>query len=356
MGRRQRTRRLRHQAMQLERALASHKVRARVSGGTVSPRVIRFHVLPAPGTTIRAIARLTDELALALGVESVRVSRRRGRIDVEVPRRTPRLVHLRPLLSSMPAVPRSAALLGVDEDGTPLLLRLASPEVSHVLIAGTTGSGKTALARTMIASLAATHGVQQLGLVLIDPQGRGYGPFSDLPHLAREPAIAPAEAAGTLQWLVEVMVGRDRAALAMPQLVCFIDELGDLIMSGGKTVQANVTRLVQRGRTAGVHVVACTQKPTAALIGTLARSNFPVRIVGRVTSPEDAKLAAGIKQTGAERLLGRGDFLLIGGGEVQRFQAAYASVADIAYIVDAARGEMGSAHVQTSVGLRREVG
>lgn len=356
MRRRQRARQLEYQARQLETTLASHNVHARVFGGTVTARVVRFHLLPAPGTTVRAIVRLADELALTLGAESVRVSRCRGQVDVEVARQTQRLVRLRSLLALLPAVPSTAAVLGQDHEGVPLLLRLSSPEVSHVLISGTTGSGKTALARTMIASLAASHSVHQLGLVLIDPKRRGYGPFRELPHLARGLATAPTETAGALQSLVQVMVRRDQTAITVPRLVCFIDELGDLIMAGGSTVQADVTRLVQRGRSAGIHLVACTQKPTAALIGTLARGNFPVRIVGRVTSPEDAKLAAGIKQTGAERLLGRGDFLLVGSRETQRFQAAYVSRADIAEIVGAARGKSRTGDVRTAPVVYQEVG
>jgi S-DNA-T family DNA segregation ATPase FtsK/SpoIIIE len=107
--------------------------------------------------------------------------------------------------------------------------------------------------------------------------------------------------------------------------VVFVDELADLLMMGGKEMELAVTRLSQRGREAGVHLVACTQKPTVAVIGSLTKANFPVRIVGSVTSPEEARVAAGIAGTGAERLQGRGDFLLVHKGQTTRFAAAYVS-------------------------------
>jgi S-DNA-T family DNA segregation ATPase FtsK/SpoIIIE len=112
-----------------------------------------------------------------------------------------------------------------------------------------------------------------------------------------------------------------------------IDELADLLVAGGKAVAEALTRLTQRGREAGIHVIAATQKPVATLVGSLVKANFPVRLVGSVVSPEDAKVAAGIAGTGAERLLGRGDFLLVTKGQIIRFQAAYASNGELTEIV-----------------------
>jgi S-DNA-T family DNA segregation ATPase FtsK/SpoIIIE len=322
----------------LEQVLASYRVPARVQGGTVTPRLIRFQLLPAPGTRISAILRLSEELAMALGASSIRVRRRDGQLEVEVPRDDPTPVTLRAVLKLVDEIPPTTAILGLDEDGAPLLLRLASPEVAHVLICGTTGSGKTALARTMILSLARGHSLRELGLVLIDPQGRGYRPLADLPHLARPLATTPEEAESLLAWLVDVMEQRAVESTTTPRLVCFVDELADLMLSGGQQIEAHLTRLVQRGRSVGIHVVACTQKPTAAIIGSLVKSNFPVRLVGSVPSPEDAKVATGLKQTGAERLLGRGDFLLVVKGHVYRFQAAYVPPGEIREMVAQLRG------------------
>ena len=119
------------------------------------------------------------------------------------------------------------------------------------------------------------------------------------------------------------MTQRDHVGVSEPRLVVVVDELADLIMTAGSQVQKNLQRLAQRGRGAGIHLVACTQRPSTDAIGGLLRANFPVRIIGSVTRPEDAKLASGIAKTGAEKLLGRGDFLLVQFSEITRFQAAF---------------------------------
>lgn len=327
-----------HQAEKLEHVLAAYKVPARVPGGTVTPRLVRFQVQLPEGTKLSTVTNLTEELALWLGVPSTRVCRRNGELEVEIPRKHPGKVRLESLLAKLPKPPPGTALLGIGDEGAPLLLRLTSPEVTHVLVSGTTGSGKTVLARSMILSLATYHHAHDLGLVLIDPKGRGYGPLGGLPHLARPVATTAAEAISVLTWLVRLMERRDREGTNRPHLVCFIDELADLMLVAGSEIERLITRLTQRGRAAGIHVVACTQKPTAAVIGSLVKSNFPARIVGSVVSPEDAKVATGVKQTGAEKLLGRGDFLLVLKSATHRFQAAYAGAESIERLVERLRG------------------
>jgi S-DNA-T family DNA segregation ATPase FtsK/SpoIIIE len=137
--------------------------------------------------------------------------------------------------------------------------------------------------------------------------------------------------------LVEEMVRRDRGGISEPRVVVFIDEVADLIDQGGNAITRMLTRLTQRGRGAGIHIIACTQKPLAASIGSITRSNFPVRLVGSVASADDAKVAAGIGGTGAEKLLGRGDFLLVTKGQVIRFQAAYVNRREIYQILSQMR-------------------
>jgi S-DNA-T family DNA segregation ATPase FtsK/SpoIIIE len=146
-----------------------------------------------------------------------------------------------------------------------------------------------------------------------------------LPHLLCPSLTKVSEALPRLTQLVQEVERRDAEGVNSPRLVVFIDELADLLMVGGKELEFARTRLSQRGREAGVHLVACTQKPTAAVIGSLTKANFPVRLVGSVTSPDEARLAAGVSGTGAERLLGRGDFLLVMKGQSTRFCAAYIS-------------------------------
>jgi len=120
---------------------------------------------------------------------------------------------------------------------------------------------------------------------------------------------------------------------ATPRIVVVLDELADLMQVGGRALAEPLTRLVQRGREAGIHIIACTQKPSSQVVGTLMRANFPVRLVGKVVSPEDARVAAGCGGTGAEKLTGRGDFVAVATGQVLRFQAAYVSRAEVEQVV-----------------------
>jgi len=363
---------LEFQSDRIEAVLALHKVPARVTGGTVTPRWVRFQVLPAVGAKISKIKGLSEELAAALDAPSCRVSRRGAAVSVEVPRDDPQQVRLLPLFRHLnachesPATPAASpatstrgstrsggtrggtlavddhrgippvtAILGLAEDGVPLLIRLPSPDVAHILTAGTTGSGKTVLLQTMILSLAMTNPRHRLALVLIDPKGHAFRLFEGLPHLARPVIREVEEMIEALQSLVRLM---ERRTDPSPRIVVVIDELADLLMVGGKAAQFALTRLTQRGREVGIHVIAATQKPTAAVLGPLVKANFPVRLVGRVTSIEDARTATGWSGTGAERLTGRGDFLAVAEGRVMRFQAAHVSPAEVREMVGRMEG------------------
>jgi len=325
------------QADRIELVLASHNIPSRITGGIVTPRFVQFRLLTPLGVKLSRLKGLAEEIALALNVPSCRVFRRNGNIHVQIPRseegRNGAPLPLQPLLRESAPIPPHTAALGLDEEGRPLFLRLPSPEVTHVLISGTTGSGKTELARTMIASLVLLNRPGQLQLVLIDPKGRGFAPFAGLPHLLCPIISEMDQIQATLSFLIGEMERRDAEAIREPRIFVFVDELADLLHQGGRETQRALTRLLQRGREAGIHVVACTQKPSAALLGPLLRANFPVRLVGKVANMEDARVAAGIGGTHAERLLGRGDFLLVTGGEVIRFQAAFISSTQIREIV-----------------------
>jgi S-DNA-T family DNA segregation ATPase FtsK/SpoIIIE len=319
-----------HQADRIEMVLASHKIPARVCGGTVAPHAIRFQLLPPLGVKLSRIASLAEEIALALGAEACRIHRRGGAVEVEVPRDDPQIVRFLPLFERLrEVIPACTTLLGLDGEGTPLLLRLSSPQVAHVLVAGTTGSGKTALLRTMIATLVLANRPHQVQLALIDPKGRGLGPLAALPHLGWPLAQEVAQAVGVLHQVAEEMERRDRSGRSTPHLVLVADEVADLVQVGGREVVELMTRLVQRGRQAGVHVVAATQRPTSQLLGGLMKANFPVRLVGRVMSGQDALLAAGVGGTGAEGLPGGGAFIMVAEGRVTRLQAAYASTEEL---------------------------
>ncbi len=327
------------QAARIEAVLSAHKVPARVWQATVTPRFVRFDVTTALGTKLSKVGSLAEELAFSLGARATRVYREGGVLHVEVPRETSRTVDLLPLCSRLTTIPPYCAVLGVDEGGVPLLLRLDSPDVAHVLLAGTTGSGKTVLTRTLLLSLAMHNHPGRLQMALIDPKGRGLSPLVGLPHVWRGDGVAQeaSDATAMLEALVAEMGRRDAAGCSSPRLVVAIDELADLISTGGKAVTEALTRLTQRGREAGIHVLAATQRPAATLVGGMVKANFPVRLVGSVVSPEDAKVAAGVAGTEAERLLGRGDFLLVAKGQVIRFQAAYASGAELTATVERVR-------------------
>ena len=341
-------RELEFMADRIEAVLSSHRVRARVTGGTVTPRWVRFEVLPAVGARISRIKGLHEELASALDAPDCRVSRQGATVAIEIPRADPQPVRLLSLLRqiNLDVVPPATATLGLAEDGSPLLIRLPSPNVAHVLTAGTTGSGKTVLLQAMILSLAMANTPpsspragegRELAMVLIDPKGHAFSIFAGLPHLVRPVIHDASEATEALLSLVRLMEKRGRGhnrSSTPPPVIVVIDELADLLMVSGKPAQQALTRLTQRGREAGIHIVAATQKPTAAVLGPLVKANFPVRLVGRVTSIEDARTATGWSGTGAERLTGQGDFLAVAKGRVIHFQSAYISHDEIAEVME----------------------
>jgi S-DNA-T family DNA segregation ATPase FtsK/SpoIIIE len=323
------------QAARIESVLGAHRVPARVWQATVTPRFVRYDVTTALGTRLSKVSGLGEELAFSLGVRSARVYREGGVMHVEVPREVGREVGLLELCGRLRAVPPNCGVLGVDAGGVPLLLRLDSPDVAHVLVAGTTGSGKTALLRGLVLSLAMHNPAGRLQVVLVDPKGRGLGVMGGLPHAWRGLGVLVQMEAvrGVLSELVAEMGRRDRVRGVLPRIVVVVDELAELLMGGGREVGEAIQRLTQRGRECGVHVVAATQRPSAALVGGMMKANFPVRLVGSVVCAVVAGVAAGVSGTEAERLMGRGDFLLVAKGEVIRFQAAYAGAGEIAGIV-----------------------
>lgn len=320
---------LEQQADRIEAVLARHKAPGYVQGGVVTPRFIQFKLRPHPDAKVSKIASLGEEIALALGCSRVRIARDGALIHVEVPRGDPAPVRLLTLQRSLEKIPAGTAVLGVEESGQPLLLRLPAANVVHVLIAGTTGSGKTALARTMLASLALHNSPADVQMILIDPKGRGFSALKNWPHVRQHALSDGTAAAVELTRVVDEMERRDRQHISKPLLIVAVDELADLLQTGGKAAESALTRLAQRGREAGIHLVACTQKPSASLIGSAIKANFPVRLVGSVASRDEARYASGISDSGAETLEGKGDFLLITRGEATRFQAAWISEAEL---------------------------
>jgi S-DNA-T family DNA segregation ATPase FtsK/SpoIIIE len=324
------------QADKLEAVLNAHKTPGRITGGTVGPRHIRFFFNPAPHIRFASIKRLADDLALALRVPNLTVNRSTRGIVLAFNNPQPGKVEFQSLIERVVPVPASSVVLGLTDDGVPLLARLSSPDVAHVLIAGTTGSGKSVLLQCMAASLIQTHSPAVVRLLCVDPKGRTFPSLTDTPHMARNPIADVDEALEAIRSLCRTMELRDQRGeypgekRGTPRIIVLVDELADLIMQGGKTTEDMLTRLVQRGREAGIHLVAATQHPSSAILSSLMRANFPLRLIGKVTSAQDARTASGRAGTNAHCLGGRGDFIAVSGGdEPLRFQVPHISPEDL---------------------------
>jgi hypothetical protein len=214
-------------------------------------------------------------------------------------------------------------VLGCTVEGQDLCARLASPQVAHILISGTTGCGKTVLLKTIAAGLVAGAMPAQLQLLAIDPKGRHFKALDGVAHLIR-PVIQDVEQAiEALYSVAHLMEKRDAAHESEPALVVLIDELADLVMQGGEPLTAVLSRLVSRGREAGIHIIAATQHPASAILTGVVKANFPLRICGKVADADAARMALGRAGSNAHLLRGKGDFYAISGAELVRFQAAF---------------------------------
>ncbi|MBN1431043.1 MAG: DNA translocase FtsK [Anaerolineae bacterium] len=322
-----------YQADHIEALLASHKIEAVVTDVQISPRWVRFALQLGLGVKITAVQNLTEEIALALAAPSVRITRAGGVLAIEVGLSSPQPIYLLALARDIPVLPPVTAVLGLNLEGETYTLPLMAPEVTHVLIAGTTGCGKTELLRTLLLSLALYNRQAHLQIALIDPKKRGFAPLEGLPHLVAPIATTPDDARSLLDYLVGEMERRDREnAPATPRVIIAVDEVGDLLSISDKEVERSLVRLAQRGREAGFHIVCSTQRPSAEAVPSALKANLPARLVGKVASGQEALTATGIAGTNAETLTGSGDFVAVIGGQLTRFQAAYTGSLDIRYI------------------------
>jgi S-DNA-T family DNA segregation ATPase FtsK/SpoIIIE len=347
-----------YEADQIEALLAAHRQEALVVGVQVSPRWVRFGLQLALGTRISSIENLSEELALALEAPTVRITRSGGQLAIEIPLPHPEPVHLLSLLQDAPMLPPVTAVLGLSAEGELYTLPLMAPEVTHLLVAGTTGCGKTELLRSIVLSLALYNRQAHLQLVLIDPKRRGLMPLEGLPHLLAPVAAEPDEAQKLLEYVVAEMERRDREnAPATPRIIVVIDEVGDLLAVADKEVERLLVRLTQRGRESGFHIIVSTQRPSAEAVPSAIKANLPARLIGRVASAQEALMATGISGTNAETLIGSGDFMAVAGAQVVRFQAAYTGPADIQRIVEHLRAtaSQGGYSGQRSLDLSDEV-
>lgn len=318
-----------YEAARIEQVFAAHKITVRIWEVTITPQCARYMLTTPMDVPIGRVLRLDADIAYSLGKPRVRVTRDQGLIAVEVPRPGAKPITLRSIMAKIPPPPPHCGLLGIADDSAPLLLRLDSPDVAHVLVAGATGSGKTVLLRSFVLSLALWNTPEQLRIVLLDPKERGLAPLTELSHCIGLFADPP-EVSRQLLSLVALMEHRQSPE---PRIIVVVDELAELLMTGDRHIQRSLVRLTQRGREVGMHVIAATQRPSADLVGGLMKANFPVRLIGSVTSADDARVAAGRSKTMAENLNGRGDFVMVARGEEVRFQAAWSTDEEIAALI-----------------------
>lgn len=323
----------------------------------VRASVVRYGLSLTPGTAPSKVERAIDQVSMATGRTARYVGITGHTVTVEVPRAERALVTLRSVLESAPANPGALPIpVGEAVVGGTMLADLAA--FPHLLVAGTTGAGKSEFINSLITGLVMTHNPGDLHMVLVDPKRVELTAFARLPHLLGEIVTDPADAANVLKVMVARMEERfttfeqygvkslgeynslvlhtdreDAPTETMPRIVIVIDELADLMMTSGKSVEDSIIRIGQLARAAGIHLVLATQRPAADVVTKKISANIPARAVFAVQSHVESNIALG--QRGAERLTGKGDgFLKTSGGSAPvRFQGAYVSRAEIERVV-----------------------
>lgn len=350
---------MRATATKLVDTLKSFGVETSLIGVSRGPAVTRYELQPAPGVKISRITNLADDIALNLASSGVRIEApipNKSAVGIEVPNQTKSMVTLRELISSAEFKKSKSKLnvaLGKDITGCITCADLA--KMPHLLIAGTTGSGKSVCLNGMIVSILYNAKPSEVKLLMIDPKQVEFSVYNGIPHLL-VPVISDArKAAGSLAWAVGEMERRYKTFSTcgvrdiggfnkyivnhpefeyMPQIVIFIDELNDLMMISPKEVEDSICRLAQKARAAGMHLVVATQRPSVDVITGIIKANIPSRISLSVSSQVDSRTI--LDTIGAEKLLGNGDMLFnpVGVSKPVRIQGGYVSDGEIEKIID----------------------
>ena len=351
---------LTEKATQLQRTLYSFGVSAKVENISVGPAITRYELKPAEGVRVNKIANLADDIALNLAAESIRIEAPipgKQAVGIEIPNKEKESVPLRDVIESQEFEDNSSKLtvaLGKDVAGNVVLADIA--KMPHVLIAGSTGSGKSVCINTLITSFIYNAKPSEVKLVMIDPKVVELSVYNGIPHLLIPVVTDPRKAAGALAWAVQEMDNRynlfaqkgvrdlkgynaaaekDENSLGkLPQIVIIIDELADLMMVASKEVEDAICRLAQKARAAGMHLVIATQRPSVDVITGLIKANIPSRIAFAVSSQIDSRTI--LDQVGAEKLLGKGDMLFYpaSASKPTRVQGAFVSDGEVEKIVD----------------------
>jgi len=339
-------------ATQLLEALGHFGVQARVVGTVSGPHITRYELRLAPGIKVAKVAQLKDDLAYALAAEEIRILAPipgKQAVGVEVPNRTRRIVTLGDVFSEPPADWSPLTVwLGKDVAGRAIGADLA--KMPHLLVAGTTGAGKSGAINAMLSSILLRATPRDVRMVLVDPKQVELNHYESIPHLLTPVITSPRMAANALANLVREMEQRyglmsimrtrslvelnrrreERGEARLPYVLCVIDELADLMMVAPADVEDAIIRLAQKARAVGIHLVLATQSPRVDVITGMIKANVPSRIAFAVSSQTDSRVI--LDQNGAESLLGRGDLLFspVGTSRLQRIQGAYIDEEQIA--------------------------
>ncbi len=346
---------MRENSNRLNETLASFKIEAHIINVTRGPSVTRYEVELEKGVRLSKLTSAADDIALSLGASGVRIAAVPGKISVvgiEVPNRTVTTVSLREVIDSQEfhkAKSCSSFAVGKDISGNCIVGNIA--RLPHMLIAGTTGSGKSVCMNSIIISLLYKSRPDDVKLIMVDPKMVELGIYNGIPHLLIPVVTDPKKAAGSLQWAVAEMMRRYKAmsdagvrdlesynsiiesqevdGQKLPQVVVIIDELADLMLVAAKEVEESICRIAQMGRAAGIHLIIATQRPSADVITGLMKANIPSRIAFAVASAMESRII--LDTQGAEKLVGRGDMLYapIGNGKPKRVQGCFVSDAEV---------------------------
>jgi S-DNA-T family DNA segregation ATPase FtsK/SpoIIIE len=345
----------------LVQTLASFGVDARVTGQISGPRVTRYELQLAAGTKVAKVAQLKDDLAYALATTEIRILAPipgKQAVGVEVPNLSPNIVTLGDIYADLPATASPLSVwLGKDISGTAVWTDLA--RMPHILIAGTTGSGKSGCINAILTSILLRSTPDDVRMILIDPKQVELNYYESIPHLLTPVVSNPKHAAAVLQNVVAEMEQRyaklailkarniaeanralrGRGDQTLPYLLVVIDELADLMMTTPQAVEDAIIRLAQKSRAVGIHLVLATQRPSVDVITGMIKTNVPSRIAFAVSSQTDSRVI--LDSGGAESLLGQGDMLFkpLGDSKMQRVQGAYVGEEEIALVVEACRGQ-----------------
>jgi len=345
----------------LVQALANHNVEATVIGQVSGPRVARYELQLAPGTKVGKVSNLKDDLAYALATTEIRILAPipgKQAVGVEVPNLAPNIVTLGDIYEHLNGTASPVSVwLGKDISGTAVWADLA--RMPHLLIAGTTGSGKSGCLNTMLCSVLLRSTPDEVRMILVDPKRVELGLYESIPHLLTPVVSNPKAAAAVLANVLTEMerryermsvararnlaelnkVLRERGETTLPYLLVVIDELADLMMVSPQDVEDAVIRLAQKSRAVGIHLVLATQRPSVDVITGMIKANVPSRIAFAVSSQTDSRVI--LDTSGAESLLGQGDMLFkpLGTSRLQRVQGAYVSDEEIALVVEACRSQ-----------------